>query len=88
MNLLVNARDAMPDGGQISVSTQDVDLDEAYVRQHVGARPGPHVRLRVSDTGHGMDAETQRHIFEPFFTTRDREGHGLDWRWLRHRQAR
>jgi PAS domain S-box-containing protein len=70
MNLAVNARDAMPRGGQLVLETHPVDVDEGFARQHPECRAGPAVMLRVSDTGTGMDAETLRRIFEPFFTTK------------------
>ena len=78
MNLVFNARDAMPHGGKLKIQTLNVDLDEEFVRRHEGAQAGPHVMLAVCDTGHGMTAETLSHIFEPFFTTKDiNKGTGL-----------
>ena len=77
-NLAVNSRDAMPGGGRLTIEAAAVNFGQEYVSRHVGAQVGPHVMLAVSDTGTGMDADTQRQVFEPFFTTKEKgKGIGL-----------
>ncbi len=78
MNLATNARDAMPESGKLTISTANASIDARYARSHVGAVPGPHVKLSVADTGIGMAPEVMEHAFEPFFTTKARgKGTGL-----------
>ena len=80
LNLVINARDAMPQGGELSIQTGNIEIDENFVAQHPGSRAGRYVSFSVKDTGGGMNPDTQSHIFDPFFTTKglgDGTGLGL-----------
>ena len=72
MKLAINARDVMPEGGELCIETSNVVVDEDYARSHTNIPPGKYVMVAVSDTGSGMDRKTQAHIFEPFFTTKEK----------------
>ena len=97
MNLCINAKEAMPEGGRLRIETKNTFVDEEYCRLHPGAKPGRHVLIEISDTGTGMSNETMDRIFDPFFTneglgfqegdwagTFRRQGHRGTTRWLDH----
>ena len=77
VNLAVNAQDAMPDGGRLTIETGSVELDAAYAQRHTGVTPGAYAMLSVSDSGHGIAAEVRQHIFEPFYSTKGDAGTGM-----------